>query len=437
MINKNNITDVSLSYMCSNCGACSAICPTNAITFNFTNIGRYPAVIDEKKCISCKLCRKVCPSLDEQKIIEKFNNPFIGDIKKVLVGRCNNDNLFLNAQSGGACSATISYLFSTNKIDAAIVCEMKIGNPPKIVATIITEVQEVKNSQKSCYTPVSLLSILPEIKKFKSVAIVGLPCHIEGIESLQRLSKFSNIKYRLGLVCDRTLCNYSMEFFGKLANFSTEFKIIWKYKLLNFKNKIYNYKEAPLTLINRNGFIKVFPNTYRFLIKDIFTPPRCWVCYDKINNFADIVFGDPWRMSNIDEINGSSLMIVRTEIGSQLIEDLKQAKIILMSERPIEELIKGQLINERKKQVSRFSKALQVLPHKINSYLYTQALDINNSKEEIQKSRQILHNFTILELKSKSYIFKKVKKHLFFHYYIKKYITSNIRSKIKILLNIK
>ena len=36
----NNIQFISDAYMCSNCGACNAICPKGAISFDYTSMGR-------------------------------------------------------------------------------------------------------------------------------------------------------------------------------------------------------------------------------------------------------------------------------------------------------------------------------------------------------------------------------------------------------------
>ena len=46
---------------CSGCSACYCICPVNAIKMKPDEEGfEYPE-IDEKKCIRCYLCLKVCP----------------------------------------------------------------------------------------------------------------------------------------------------------------------------------------------------------------------------------------------------------------------------------------------------------------------------------------------------------------------------------------
>ena len=87
-------------------------------------------MVDDEKCINCGLCRKTCPSLDMQNLHSTYPDPYLGKINDILVGRCADEQLFVNAQSGGACSATVSYLFRTGKIDAAIVCGwMRRGIP--------------------------------------------------------------------------------------------------------------------------------------------------------------------------------------------------------------------------------------------------------------------------------------------------------------------
>ena len=64
-MSNSNITDVSAARMCSNCGACSTICPTDAIGFKFSNIGRLYAVVDDENasiavCAAKRVRRSIC-----------------------------------------------------------------------------------------------------------------------------------------------------------------------------------------------------------------------------------------------------------------------------------------------------------------------------------------------------------------------------------------
>lgn len=431
---KSNISDVSEAYMCSSCGACSAICPVDARGFKFTNIGRLYVAVDAKKCIDCGLCRKACPSLDVQEIHSTFDNAYIGEIKDILVGRCADERLFNNAQSGGACAATLKHLFITGKIDAAIVCGMEAGNPPVVSARIITEIDRLEEIQKSCYTPVELLSILKRAKKFKSIALVGLPCHIQGIESLMKMNRFNNVHYRLGLICDRTLSSTIMDVFGSLSPMSPDYKVVWRHKLLKINNLCFKYQGAPVSVSSADR-IKVYPNTYRFLLKDIFTSPRCWVCYDKLNTFADIVYGDPWSMSDIDEENGSSLVITRTPKGKSLIDEMMESGELLLSPRPLEQLLKGQHIEHRKVQMAMYSRAICSLPVRIDSYLYRQQPNLEVSSDEIKKASQMLDQFRRREKMSKRHIIRLAKMHICKHLFMAKLRIPGIIRRIKSIIN--
>lgn len=393
-MNPLTIENISASYMCCNCGACDAICPKTAISFEESNIGRMYAIVDSDKCISCGLCRKVCPSIDEMSTHSTFEDPFCGKVINVYTGRATNEDIFINAQSGGACSATLIHLFNSKKIDAAVVCQMEIGNPPSVRVKIITSVAEISSCQKSCYTPVPILSIIKRISKYKSVAIVGLPCHIEGLESLQRLNKAKNIKYRLGLICDRTLCSTIQDVFGSLSKkVFPNYKIVWRHKLLYHNNLCLQYKNAPVTVSSETGEIEVYPKTYRFFLKDYFTPPRCRVCYDKVNVFADVVFGDPWRLDGINNERGESLIATRSVLGEEIIRELLETgQLECTLRRPID-LFRSQIVDERREQVRAYSKAMVNSKLDINSYLTSIWQGYVENERQIKRAKKDIQEF--------------------------------------------
>ncbi len=156
----------------------------------------------------------------------------------------------------------------------------------------------------------------------------------------------------------------------------------------------------------------MFPNTFRFLLKDFFTSPRCRVCSDKLNVFADIVFGDPWRMTEVDEERGSSLVITRTASGSELIREMMDAGELALTPRPLGQLIDGQVIEPRKAQIAAYSRAAGVIPDKIDSYLYRQEEDRHVSETEEEAARQSIKKFMDTDQLPKSVIIKKARRHI-------------------------
>ncbi|MEL5892866.1 Coenzyme F420 hydrogenase/dehydrogenase, beta subunit C-terminal domain [Bacteroides sp. GD17] len=399
----NNIQIVSNALLCSNCGACKAICPRESISFKFSSLGRMYASVSET-CVDCGLCTKVCPSLDYYGLHAIFSDRYIGAIKKVYVGKTTNDIFYKNAQSGGVCTTLLEHLFESGAIDCAVLCRMSYGrNIPIVESVVVNKKEQLLDCQKSCYAPVDILSVLKAVKDKSKVAIVGLPCHIQGLEALMRTSnKYSIVKYRIGLICERTLGSTLQDVMVSYQK-REYVKIDWKRKDFNHGSTYYPYKTAPLVVTYKNGEEYIYPNLYRFALKDMFTSPRCRVCYDKLNVFADIVLGDPWGMSNIDWQHGESLVIVRTDLGKQLIDDAILYKKIKLREADLEEMLRGQGIQKRREQVAVYSSALQILPVKCDSYLYSQekgkAVSVNSKKAMIE-----MEQFLQRERKSKEMI---------------------------------
>ena len=369
----NNIQSVSDAYLCSNCGACKAICPEDAIHFKTSSLGRMYAEVNDS-CIECKVCIKVCPSIDSHNLHTVFSDRYIGEIKTAYIGKATDFKIYKEAQSGGACTATLIYLFEHNLIDAAIVCRMKTANHPVVEAYVAESANQLLESQKSKYTVVEILSALKQTATKRSVAVVGLPCHIEGVESLIRQSKkFKNVKYKLGLICDRSLGETLEDVVMSYTNEKEPGIIEWRKKDFSADGKYYPYKTAPIRIKYNSGKNIVLPNIYRFALKEMFTSPRCRVCYDKLNTFSDIVFGDPWGMLDVDWNKGESLVFTRTSLGDKLMSDMISSGTVSMKTADIEELLKGQHVNERRRSVSVYASALNSLPlPKTDSYLYKQ-----------------------------------------------------------------
>ena len=408
-----SIQRVSDSYLCSNCGACKAVCPKDAIEFKSTSIGRMYAFVSDK-CIDCGVCQKTCPSLTDFTYIHS-SGCLLGSISSVRVGKSLESSIFKQSQSGGACTAILKYLFDLKKIDGALVCRMDYGGPvPEVKSVIIGKADDLYQTQKSCYSPVELLGILKyELHKYKSVAIVGLGCHIEGLMGIEHLNRNirDKIYCKIGLICDRTLCGTIQDVYSSYVKGLGEIKINWKCKHLSIGDKKFYYKDAPLVIFNNTGKKKIFPNIYRFALKDMFTSPRCRICRDKLNVCSDITLGDPWEMSDIDWENGESLVIGRTDKGEEIIKEAIKKGYIELSPRPQKELVAGQKIDERKKQVLSYANAFSFLQPSIESFLLNTS--VNDHEElSIKTARHNLEMFVEDEALPKDKIIKKARKQI-------------------------
>lgn len=405
-----NIHGVSDSYLCCNCGACSVVCPTDAIEFKSTSLGRLYASVNDK-CINCGKCQKVCPTLNQAADFSSSDG-LLGKISSVSVGKATDAAIFRNSQSGGICTALLKFLFETHRIDAALVCRMDYGDPvPEVRPMIVTNVDELKTSQKSCYSPVELLGILKgEISRFKSIAVVGIGCQIEGLSLISRINKEfeKKIYCRIGLICDRTLCGTIQNVYASYTPHFQAIKIAWRCKSLLGSDLHLRYETAPLVITDRNGAYKSFPNSFRFALKDMFTSPRCRVCPDKLNLCSDITLGDPWRMTGIDWENGDSLVVGRTELGEDILAEAKAAGYFSLSSRPTEQLYKGQLIEERCRQIADYAGGFHVLNPTVHSHLLTPSVP-SGYKVEAEGAENEFRGFVVRETLSQREIIKQAR----------------------------
>lgn len=347
-----NIQIVVANELCFGCGTCNEVCPSKAIRMEFGSMGRLLPVVDDSLCTQCGLCSKLCPGIDiTGALSEKIEATLLGDIKEVLMGRSADDETFNNSQSGGSITETLAFLFDEGKIDAALVVS-QVNHVAKY--RVVTSKQELLECQTSQYTPVDLISGLPLLKEFEHVAVVGTPCHIEGIVKLKKQfpKKYSNIDYLLGLICAGTQSQFVVDVVkavgeSRIGGITDEEQIKWRQK------KYSNYKRADIAIVASDGSVRMLDNNIRHTSKQYLTAPRCKLCFDKMNLYADIVYGDAWGVSGEDTKNGSNVIICRTEKGQKLISEMVSKGRILARLCPIEEIAKGQGITKKKKTVEK------------------------------------------------------------------------------------
>ncbi len=65
----------------------------------------------------------------------------------------------------------------------------------------------------------------------------------------------------------------------------------------------------------------------------LYTPPRCFTCYDSTAEFADIAVGDPWMAPPADEIkftDGYSFVLARTKRAVEFLDDVAAARDVTL-----------------------------------------------------------------------------------------------------------
>ena len=403
-MNRKTIKDIVGSNLCTGCGACTTVCCKSCISIEKTNIGRLYAKINDNLCIKCGQCFRVCPNFNE-KLPYNQSDLFLGTGIDTYIGKSLNKVVYNNSQSGGLVTEILWFLFETQKIDAAIVCKMDVGKITKASAYVVEKKEQLLDFQGSCYIPVDVLSILNTISIYKSVAIVGTGCHIDGLISLQTNGFYVNIKYKIGLICDKvlssTICDVLL--YDK-KGLKLDKKIFFRKKNIMVNGKFYSYKDAPIVIQYENGTQTVVPAIQRHIMKDFLTSPRCYLCHNKLNLLADLVCGDPWGMKGADLQYGESLVMVRSDVGKRIIQEMQEMQKINIRYSSIEDVIRGQAITRKERQTKD---VLYIYRKKgWNIPVYMQRLLSLKSQTQDVKLKRIIRNYLLLERHSSFYIIR-------------------------------
>jgi len=387
MINESNVSAIVSQRLCNTCGVCISICPSNAIDFEETIGGYFFPQIDTDNCTSCGLCLKYCPGIHFGKdLLQNMpTDPFEGTALKTWIGTASNEEIYNNSQSGGIVTALLIDSIAKGDIGGAVVVTMSAGNPPRPKVVIAKTREEIIEAQKSKYCPVPLLKIVSEVEKADlPVALVGLSCHMHGLINYleHRPQLKENIKYKIGLVCDKVMTYAAIDYLIKKSRLTHDGN-----KTLYFRDKSSRVNAWGVKVVADNGRAIVMPPQERMKIKDSFTPVRCRLCFDKMNIFSDVTFGDPHGVSGFDWNKGETLVITRTQKGVNLIEKADSSKAIELREINYIEAVNGQAIKEKREEWIGYSEAWRKMGYDLPNYYdeISQGAKLSGSNEYYRK----------------------------------------------------
>ena len=158
-MNKMNVTKTRELDLCVSCEICRAACSADAIQMNYKT-GQFLPYVDSEKCTGCGNCLHVCPGIDidpsdlrHKKIsIDMLDGPYL----ESYIAYANNSKIRQNSASGGVVTQLILELINRNEYDYAFVLHFNSYNdmPARLKAT--NQIDEIINSAKSKYVPVSV-----------------------------------------------------------------------------------------------------------------------------------------------------------------------------------------------------------------------------------------------------------------------------------------
>jgi len=314
---KNLQEEVWEKNLCSGCGACVAVCPADAIIFTDKNDRQVPVQTGyckyEQDCVSCGACYAVCPRTAEHRE-EREAKTGIGEYLELLAGRAVID--VEKKQSGGAVTAILSAALEAGIIDAVVtMAEDPWTHRPE--CALISDKEVIISHAGSRYAWwVPMLSSLKEAvitRKYKNIAIVGVPC----VASAARILKTSDhdllrpygnaIRCIIGLFCTESF-DYERLVEGKLIQ---ECGVSpWEIKRMDVRGKLmverFEDETLELPLPDLEEIVR----------------PGCHSCGDLTAVDADISAG------SLGTPDGWTTLLIRTPTGSGFINTARRVETL-------------------------------------------------------------------------------------------------------------
>lgn len=348
----DNISQVVFQSCCLGCGTCVHICPHKAIQMYETPGGLLWAKVNGERCTQCGLCLDVCSGIHlKSGLLPQSIDPFKGHVLSAYCGRATDSDILKNGQSGGIATALLCYLLDAGDIDKTLVTQMPQDGSLRPVPVLTDDKDQIYKAQGSKYCPVPLNAYLPPANEYdySKLAVVGLPCHFHGICNRVSPKKFKR-PLLIGLICDRVMSFAVIEYLIQKSGLPRSSVIAMRYR-----DKSLGGWPGNISITSNTGQTAAVSSHHRMWCKGLFTPPCCYLCFDKMNVLSDIVLGDAWGVDENKE--GSSVILARTARGHKIIEEARRAGIIQVDSIDPEAVFKGQHIETKRRDWTAFTKA--------------------------------------------------------------------------------
>ncbi len=293
---------------CIGCAACVVTCPVDV----FDYVDEKPRDTRNYACVYCELCVDVCPVLrppDKELpgllgYKEPVHDEGFGPFNQAFIARSKIEKIRVKGQDGGVVTTLLTYALEKGYINGAIIGDVTKDNPQIPLQKLATRSEDILLGSASRYTyspnTVALADALN--RDVKPIAVVGVPCQIDGTRHLQypgielTMAEWfrKNILFTIGLFCSEAFTHESIDALCKVIGVDPK-----EIENINVKGKVI------IRLKDKEEVI--------FSLKEMrkYARPACLYCVDYAADSSDIGVGGIG-------LNGWAFTVIRTEIGSKI-----------------------------------------------------------------------------------------------------------------------
>ena len=326
---KELYTEVITTGLCTGCAGCVIACPHDVIGYNHEEKGYKPFHLEDElgpaDCThgvkGCTSCTRACPRFRawepeaNEHLFGRDREPgeMSGIHKDLLLCRASDDTVHAMGQDGGFVSALLIWALEQGYIDCALTSFLDgDGTSWKAVPGVARNKEEILASAGSRYTySANTLAVKDALDQgFSKIALVGMSCQssVPPVMWHRRVGKAGKpFVFNIGLLCSKT---FDDAIFAEL--------FLAKYGL----------RKEDMAKINIKGVFQIWMRDGSYHEVDLkechaWTREGCKLCPDFAAEHADISTG------GIGEDNDWTLVIVRTDLGREIVSRMINSGVIL------------------------------------------------------------------------------------------------------------
>lgn len=306
---------------CCGCEACVNICEKKAIRMQHDREGFFYPTIDEKACIMCGMCDRVCPVKGKENT-EKYLSVWAAqnqDVEKRIA-----------SSSGGIVFAICRYVLEQN----GVVYGAAFDDDFTVEHIRCSDLQSLERIMGSKYVQSRMGEIYQEIEKDlrqnRVVCFVGSPCQNEAVRKYLFTKRLINDK---ALFVDFICHGVPSPMVWKDYLDDLQRKAGKKIEKIKFRDKKYGWQKPNILIQFEDSHIAELlgeNSYYNCFLRNIVLRPSCYQCkFTSECRNTDITVGDFWGAEEhfakkMDIKSGVSLILVNSERGLRLFENIRK-----------------------------------------------------------------------------------------------------------------
>lgn len=311
-MNVDAVIKVNGKSFCCGCSACKSICPKQCITMTEDKEGFLYPTVDNKLCIDCEQCIKVC----------SFHNPYSSNKPFNVYAAYNKDEYIrLESSSGGI------FTLMAEKIvkEGGIVFGAKFTSDWRVEITPADKLKDLAAFRGSKYLQAKVGDSYKRAKEYlcqgRIVLYSGTPCQIAGLKHYLR-KDYDNL-LTVDFVCHGVPSPKVWEKYLLQVTNAGEREL----RDIKFRDKPNGWKHFNFTLYYDEAGKSYTMSTFngknhymRAFLSDMILRPSCYNCQARCGrSHSDITIADFWgieqALPQMDDDKGTSLLLVRTAKG--------------------------------------------------------------------------------------------------------------------------